>query len=224
MSRASILLLTLTACASAQPGLAGDRGTVDAPLATVDAPTQHGSDSGSGSGNGSGSGSGSSAGGCSFSGALATWDLTAQTGSEISVGAASSATGVTAGELTRAAALTATAGSGSINSSNWATGAQLDSTKYYAFSVTPPSGCSLSITSVALDVKASATGPASGVIATSADGFSATAPASTSAPSTPTITATGASAIELRVYGFGATATGGTMRIQNTVTINGTIH
>jgi hypothetical protein len=136
--------------------------------------------------------------------------------------AASTATGVTASELTRAAGLTATAGAGSINSSNWPTGA-LDATKYYAFTVTPPSGCSVKLSGLAIDIKSSASGPASGALATSADAFVATTTVGTSAPSTPTMTTTSSTTLEIHVYGSAATSTSGTMRIQNTLTVSGSI-
>ncbi|HET9989763.1 MAG TPA: hypothetical protein VFQ65_14625 [Kofleriaceae bacterium] len=211
------MVLAIGACAQAGPAdRVGDSGTtIDAPGHVTDAPP-HGDGSGSGSGSGSG-------GGCSFSGALARWDLTGQTGSESSVVAASTATGVTAGSLTRAAALTAQSGAGSINGSNWPTAGALDATKYYAFTLTAPTGCSMTLTSVAIDLKASATGPANGALATSKDSFVATTPVGTAAPSTPTVTASASGQLEIRVYGYSASATGGTLRVQNTLSVNGTI-
>ena len=139
--------------------------------------------------------------------------------------AASTATGVTAGTLTRAAALTAQSGAGSINGSNWPTAAALDTTKYFAFTLTAPTGCSgMTLTSIAIDLKASGTGPANGAIATSKDTFATTTPVGTSAPSTPTVSATATGQLEIRVYGYAAGGTGGTLRVQNTLTVNGTIH
>ena len=79
------------------------------------------------------------------------------------------------------------------------------------------------VTSVAIDLKASGSGPANGAIATSSDSFVATTPVGTGAPSTPTVTASTTGQLEVRVYGYAATATGGTLRIQNTLTVNGTI-
>ncbi len=175
---------------------------------------------------GSGSGSGSGSGTCTmrFSGVLATWDLTAQPGSQTSTPSTSSAPGVVAGELARAPSLTASAGTGSINSTNWPTSSQLDPTKFYTFSVTPPSGCALSLSSLAIDVTASGTGPTSAAVATSGDAFAQTTPVSTSAPSTPSLAVTVAhGALELRVYGFGASATGGTMRVQNMLAVSGAL-
>ena len=165
-----------------------------------------------------------STGGCSFTGALATFDLTGQTGDEASVAATSSATGVTVGALSRSSALTAASGSGSINSSGWPTTASANATHYYTFSVTPSTGCTLSLSTLALDVKASATGPETGDVATSADAFAThTASFAGTSSTNVALSATGTSAIEVRVYGYAATGSGGTFRIQDTLTLSGSI-
>ncbi|MEO6775882.1 MAG: hypothetical protein ABI467_23175 [Kofleriaceae bacterium] len=211
------LVLVIGACAQAGPSdRTGDSGTpTDAPGHEIDAAPRS-----DGPGSGSGSGSGSA---CSFTGALASWNLTGQTGTEPSVVAASTATGVTAGALTRSAALTAVSGADSINSSMWPAAAALDATKYYAFTLTAPTGCSITLTSVSIDALASGSGPASGAIATSSDGFVATTPISTAAPSTPAVTATASGQLELRVYGYSASGATGTLRIRTTLTVHGTI-
>lgn len=159
------------------------------------------------------------------SGALVTFDLASQSGSETSAAATTVATGLTSSALSRASALTATSGSGSINSSDWATTSTADPTRYYTFTVTPAAGCSVTLATLALDVRASATGPASGDVATSVDAF-ATHTTAFSGTSTPTVTlaaVSGTGAIELRVYGYGATSTAGTFRIENTMTLSGSI-
>lgn len=160
---------------------------------------------------------------CSFTGAIATFALTSEAGDEASVAATSSATGVTVGALTRASGLTATSGTGSINSSGWPTTATADASKYYTFTVTPPTGCTLTLTSLALDVKASTTGPASGDVATSADDFGThtTSVAGTSDTNVTLSGVSGTSAIEVRVYGYGGTSTSGTFRILSTLTLSG---
>ena len=206
------LVAGLASCATAEPSVAndGNNNTV------VDAPRNVNADARTPTGD-------APSGGCAFSGVLATWDFTGQTGSEASVVSASAATGVTAGPVTRATALTAASGSGSINSTNWPTSGTLDATKYYAFTIAPPSGCSLKITTLGLDAKASGSGPATGVVATSSDSYAMTASASTSAPSTPALNVTSSASLEVRVFGYGATSTGGTFRVENTLTVNGTI-
>ena len=82
----------------------------------------------------------SSCAGQGTTGALVTYDLSSQSGSEASVLATTAVIGVAAGPLSRAPALTAASGSGSINSSNWSTGTSADPTKYYTFTVTPAPG------------------------------------------------------------------------------------
>jgi len=167
-------------------------------------------------------------GGCpghGTTGALVTFDLSAQSGSEASAPATTMVAGISVGSLTRSSALTAVSGAGSINSSGWGTGSTADPTRYDTFTVTPTAGCSISLTSLALDVKASSTGPTTGDVATSADAF-ATHTASFAGTSTPTVTLSVASAtgaVEIRVYGYGATGSGGTFRIENTVTLSGSI-
>ena len=159
-----------------------------------------------------------------FSGALATWSFTGEPGSQPSTTATSMATGVNASAVSRSASLTVASGVGSINSSNWPSAAAKDPQKYYTFTVTPPSGCQLDLTMLSIDGKASGTGPAMAVVATSDDSFAQTSTVSTSAASTPALHVSGATtAIEVRVYGFSATGTGGTLRIQNTLTVSGAL-
>ena len=215
--RCAVAITALAACAEAQTGkkaLQPDapRGSRDAGAdsSTSDGPPADAPPSGS----------------CTtpFSGILGTWDFSTQSGSESMVTASSSASGVVAGSFTRAAALTAASGSGSINSSNWPSAAQRDSTKYYSVSVAPPSGCSLSIASISIDAKSSATGPASAVVATSVDSFSLTGAVSTSAPSTPALAVTNAAgSVEIRIYGYSASSSSGTLRVQNTFTVTGSL-
>jgi hypothetical protein len=208
MSRLALVLSLLGACATARrdeaPTDAAGSDTThrDAAVTTHDAP----------------------AGGCTFTGTLVTWDLTGQPGTQATTAATAMASGVTGGALTRTATLTAVSAANAINASGWPTAAQVDTSKYFAFSLAPPSGCTVSITSLAIDVKASATGPATAVIATDADNFATKTTISTSAPSTPALTVDATASRELRVYGYSATGASGTMRIQNTLTVTGSVH
>jgi hypothetical protein len=207
-----VVFIGLAACATATPSLSlsGDAGNSDIDAQRINGgdAQQHGD---------------APTNGCGFTGALASWDFTGQAGSEATVVAATMASGVTAGPVTRASALTSSSGAGSINSNNWPSSGAIDTTKYYAFSIAPPTGCSLKLTAIAIDAKASGTGPATAVLATSADAFGATTPVSTSAASSPTITVTSSTNLEVRLYGYSASATSGTMRIQTTLTVNGSI-
>lgn len=159
-----------------------------------------------------------------ITGMIATWTFTSETGSQTSTSASATGTGITAGVVARVG-VTAASGAGSINSTSWPTTAMLDAAKYYTLSVTPPAGCALDLTSLAIDAKASASGPSSAALATSADAFAGTVAVSTSAPSTPALSVTGATAaVELRVYGFSAASAAGTFRIQTTLTLSGALH
>jgi hypothetical protein len=62
------------------------------------------------------------------------------------------------------------------------------------------------------------------VVATDADGYATRTPVSTTAASTPTLAVDATTARQLRVYGYSATGASGTMRIQNTLTITGSVH
>lgn len=161
-----------------------------------------------------------------YTGALVTFDLAALAGTEASAPPKSSASGVTGGALSRSSSLTVASGSGSLNSSGWATTASADPGKYYSFTVTPAAGCSAVLTSLALDVKASGTGPVTADVATSVDSYAARR-GPFGADTTATVQLAGVSAsgsIEIRVFGYGASAAGGTWRIQNTMTLSGSIN
>jgi hypothetical protein len=161
-----------------------------------------------------------------FSGALVTFDLSSQTGSETSAAATSSATGVVGGALARASGLTPQSGAGSINSSGWPAASSADKSLYYTFTVTPEAGCTVSLTALALDVQASGTGPASVDVGTSVDGYVAlsTAVAGTSSGSVP-LSASAAAPVTIHVFGYGpSTGSGGTLRIQSTLKLSGTLN
>ena len=167
-------------------------------------------------------------GGCPGHGtseALLTFDLSSLSGITTSVMPTTTVAGVTGGALSRSAALTAVSASGGFNSSGWGSGSSADATKYDTFTVIPAAGCTVMLSSVALDVSASGSGPTNGDVATSANAFAthSTAFAGTSTP-TVTLTASGTGAVEVRIYGYGATSSGGTMRIQNTLTLTGSVN
>jgi hypothetical protein len=160
-----------------------------------------------------------------FTGVLATWNLAGAAGNQGSTPATTTATGVTAGALTRSAGLTAVSGANSINSSNWPTTSTVDTTKYYSFSITPPSGCKLAISSSSIDVAHSGTGPALGAIATSSDNYAQQLSISTSTAQMPALVVGGGTTqLEIRVYGYMASAGTGTMRLQNAVSLTGSLY
>jgi hypothetical protein len=219
MFRLAALLLLASACASAHErppasdaaGGGSDAAHGDAAVQPSDAKAADAPPSGS----------------CAnpFTGVLATYSFTGAAGNQASTAASATATGMTAGPISRSAGLTAVSGATSINSSGWPLTTTLDPAKYYTLSITPPAGCTLSLTSAAIDAKASGTGPAAGSVATSADNFTAAVTISTAAPSTPALSVSNATgAVEIRIYGYSATAAAGTLRIQNTLTISGSLN
>ena len=159
---------------------------------------------------------------CAFSGTLATYDFTGEPGNQTSTKPTSAATNVTAGAISRATSLTATTGVDSINSSNWSTSTKLDTTRYYTFTLTPQGSCTLDITKLSITTKASSTGPASASIATSDDKFATTTSFTPNTTATPSLSVNGATgAVEVRIYGYGGSSTGGTMRVDTTLTVTG---
>jgi hypothetical protein len=159
-----------------------------------------------------------------FSGALLKFDLSSQAGTEVTAAVTASANGVTGSALSRGGALTPTAGLGSINSSNWPT--LIDPTRYYHFTVTPAAGCTVRLTTLAVDLSASGSGPLTADVATSADNFAAHGGpvAATGTASIYFSAVSGTGAIEVRIYGNGASSAAGTFRIQNTLTLSGTLN
>jgi hypothetical protein len=164
------------------------------------------------------------AGPCSFAGTLASFDLTSLSGVHTSVGASSTSGAVTASAL-ESVGITGVSSSGAINASGWPAGGA-DATKYYAFRVTPPAGCKLSATTLSIDLKASSSGPASAGVATSVDAFASLAAAPISGAAVP-VTLVNANnlsnALELRVYGFGAASATGTLRLEKTLSLSGSL-
>ncbi len=162
---------------------------------------------------------------CSFSGTLATFDFTGQPGNQASTPATSTATDVTASGMTRSSALTATSGLDSMNSSAWTMSSSIDSTRYYTVTLTPSSGCTLDISSVAITTKSSSTGPTQAAIATSDDKFTKATSVAPNTSATASLSVSGAAgAVEVRVYGFAASSTSGTMRVDGTLTISGALN
>ena len=159
-----------------------------------------------------------------YAGALATFAFDGDPGSEASVAGVAATGGVTSSALSRSLALTPTKASGSLSASHWGTGESADAGRYFTFTITPASGCTLSLDAVRVGLRASTTGPKAVDIATSADGFAAhTASVPGTSEPTASLTATSSGAIEIRIYGYQASSSAGTLRIVDTVTLSGEI-
>lgn len=159
-----------------------------------------------------------------FKGVLATFDFTGEAGNQSSTAPKSAVSGVSAGNIGRSKALTAVTGAGSLNSSNWSTGA-LDGTRYLTFTIAADPKCTLDLTSLALDTSSSKTGPTDGAIATSDDAFAKTKSFVAGGSTSVALSVNGATGtVEVRIYGWNASSSGGTMRVQNTLSISGALH
>jgi hypothetical protein len=214
--------------AAAAPTDSGGLGTGDTGAGHADGRASADTGVGPGMDSGRGVETGADTGnvGCGFSGVLVTFDLSQESGNEASVTPASTAAGVSVGPLKRSSALSSVSGSGSINASGWATAASLDPARYYTFTVTPPAGCAATFTTLSVDSRASATGPSTAAAGTSADNFAS--PVTFSPGGVSSVAVTGAAgatgAIEVRIFGYAAGSTGGTLRIASTLTLSGSLH
>ena len=160
---------------------------------------------------------------CAFTGELVAYDLTMVVGTS-DLAATSTGGKVSTTSLSRAG-VTAVSSSQAMNASDWSLGAA-DPAKRYVFSVTPPAGCSIKLTSLSVDLKASGTGPTSAAVATSLDGFASmktTTVTTAGGAATVSLSGTASSTIEIRVLGYDASSSAGTMRIQNTLSLTGQV-
>lgn len=163
---------------------------------------------------------------CSFTGVLAKYDLSGLSGSAAKADVTTVNGGITATSIVRNNVAAASA-SGALNASGWPTAAALDPAKYFSLTLTAPAGCAFKTSTVVVDLKASGSGPANGSVATSGDAFASTTGASTAgaAVTLPIVVDTAAGqTLEVRIYGYGATAASGTLRVDNALTINGALH
>lgn len=164
-----------------------------------------------------------SGGPCTFTGELVAYDLATIVGTS-NVPATRTGGSVTTTALSHAG-VTAVSSSQAMNASNWST-SSMDTSKYFSFSVTPPSGCSLKLTSLSIDLKASNTGPSNAAVATSLDGFASTKTVTVSTAGgaqTVTLTGTKAGTIEVHVLGYNASSAQGTLRLESVVSLQGQV-
>ncbi|HEY4180330.1 MAG TPA: Ig-like domain-containing protein [Kofleriaceae bacterium] len=122
----------------------------------------------------------------------------------------------------RGAGLTAQTAAGAFNSSGWSTASAIDLTDYVGFTLTPMTGDKMTMLSLAFDQQRSATGPAQWSVRSSLDNFTAdimtgTVPTSlaTSTVSLGAAFANVTTPVTFRIYAWGASATGGTLRFDN---------
>ena len=163
---------------------------------------------------------------CAFVGQLVSFDLTKIVAGQASLAPTTKGPGVNAASLA-IVGVTVAPTNGAMNATNWPMGG-VDVTKYYSFSVTPPAGCRMTLTALTVDLKASSAGPAMAAMATSVDGYAAlTSLAISSAGGSATVPLAGIrgvnGSVEIHVFGFNARSTVGTMRIENMLSLPGSL-
>lgn len=132
---------------------------------------------------------------------------------------------ITVSGIGRGAGATATSGNNRYNANGWDTVA-LDATAYFTFTLTPNPGSFINLTSFVYTGQASGTGPTTFRFRSSLDSFAADIASPLVAGAT--IDLSGASyqnlgsAIEFRLYGYGASSPSGTFSV-NDFTFNGTV-
>jgi hypothetical protein len=164
---------------------------------------------------------------CAFTGPLLAFDLGQAMGAQVDLLPAAKAAGLSATALRRSGVVTV-ASNHAMNASDWPSGS-LDVARHFAFTVTPPAGCAFTAATLSVDLKASATGPTSAAVGTSADGFGAlqSVPVSTAGgPVVVPVLGGGGKAggvVEVRIFGFAASSSAGTLRLQGTLALTGSI-
>ncbi|GAB4030742.1 hypothetical protein GCM10028809_24630 [Spirosoma gilvum] len=156
---------------------------------------------------------------------VATYNFSAAAGNQTSQPVASKDANITASDVVRGTGITATAGAGSINATGWNSVSQ-DVNDYYEFTLTPNSGYQLDITGIALSARRSATGPVNYLLSYSIAGSETTITTGTLSTTTstslsPVFSLKTPQAVRFRIYAWGASAAGGTFRLDNTLTVIG---
>ena len=131
----------------------------------------------------------------------------------------------TVSSMSRGTGLTASANSGTFSASAWTTGASLDLSDYYSFSITPNHSSLMSLSTLTLDERRSSTGIRDWVVRSSLDNFGSdlshfAVPDDSNTRTGQTTTFGGIFAnlfdgVEFRIYGYNAESGAGTWRIDN---------
>ncbi len=138
------------------------------------------------------------------------------------------AANVTFSNLSRGTGLTAVATTNAFNSSSWQTASTLTiagNTDYYEFTVTPNAGYQFSASELRVGLQRSGTGPSQAELRSSLDSYASTIGSAitvSASLTTSTIDLSSISglqnqnsAVTFRIYGYSASNTAGTLRIQN---------
>jgi hypothetical protein len=158
---------------------------------------------------------------------IATYTFTGAAGNEATLPAdVPQPTGVNAGVIDRLGIVSAVAAPNTFGTANWQTaGNAIDLTRYVEFTVSPTAGYALTLTDFSFQDQISGTGPVNFALRSSKDTYAAnifsgstnstiTDPAHTTSLSGFTTLTSGTT---FRLYGYGATASGGTWRLDNII-------
>ncbi len=152
------------------------------------------------------------------------WDVAGLTGGEPNVAPTYVAPNLATNTiLVRGSGLTTTLAANAFIAGSWTMPANvstvndaINSNDYFSFTITADSGYTLDLTNVNMRVSRSNTGASNLTLRSSADGFASDLGAwtFTGTPNlSATINITGETSVEFRLYGYGASAAGGTTRI-----------
>jgi hypothetical protein len=164
---------------------------------------------------------------------LITFSFTGSSGNEASLAPDAQPDHLSVSDLIRGSGLSAASGAGTFSASGWTTGTALDPNDYFAFSITPEIGWTMTLTDLLLDERRSLTGIHEWSVRSSLDGFASdlesfAVPDNDLTRANQSLLLPGllfsdlTSAVEFRIYGFGSESASGTWRIDN-VRVEGTM-
>ena len=165
-------------------------------------------------------------------GTLGNFATTGLSGVSVSIAASNVAPNATFSNLTRGSGLTATSVTNAFNSSGWTTAASPDANDYYEFTITPHTAHQFSASELRIGLQRSSTGPPNVVLRTSLDAFTSNIGPIITPPIAPVAVATfvfdltgvaglqnSSTPVTLRLYGYGASSSAGTLRIERVTTV-----
>ncbi len=126
-------------------------------------------------------------------------------------------TNITVSGITRSSGLTASSASGRFSASAWSTAATLDSNDYFEFVLTPANNYKIDFSALEYTGQASGTGPASFVLKSSLDNYSANIGTVTASGATISLSAYQniTTSIRFRLYAYNASAATGTFSVND---------
>ena len=165
-------------------------------------------------------------------GTLGNYATAGLSGVSASIPPSNVATNATFSNLTRGSGLTATSVTNAFNSSGWTTSSAPDANDYYEFTITPNAAHQFSASELRVGLQRSSTGPPNVVLRTSLDSFASNIGPVISPPIAPVAVATSvidlttvtglqnsSTPVTLRLYGYGASSSAGTLRIERVTTV-----